>query len=350
MTTGASVCSSDTASLGRAATAAGSVKSLYARSSRATTTSATVNVPSTEPEASTTGAERTCADARREEARSTVSVGRTVTKPGREGVEAVRWARKVESRVAARASLGVGIEQTNEMLRGGVRRRTSALEVFSWFVLSAAHSPPRARPQTPMRPHTTLRSLRPPCGAAARTHRPSPPCATPPPTDAPSALVELTKRVAAHSRAGRADAAVAAVVEAEVAPDVRLATAVLDACASGRRPDLAATAFDSLFSTGLAPDGRAYTALLRAYVSVDPPRWADAARALSGMSGRGVSATAASYNVLLAAASAAKDVDRGAAVLTQMKAAGVAPDGGTVAAVARRRLLRSALKKTFGVG
>lgn len=188
-----------------------------------------------------------------------------------------------------------------------------------------------------------MRALTRPPPAAPRLR---PPRAAPADAGPSTALIELTKKVAAHSRAGRADEAVAAVVTSGVAPDVRLATAVLDACAAARRADLAASAFDALF-TGLQPDERAFTALLRAYVGADPPRWADAARAVKSMAAKGVKPTAASFNVLLAAAAAAKDVDRGTAVLTEMKAAGVAPDMGTVAAVAKRRLLRSALKKMF---
>lgn len=164
-------------------------------------------------------------------------------------------------------------------------------------------------------------------------------------------LIEITKRVTAHSRAGRADAAVAALADAGGAVDLRLATAVLDACANGRRPDLAAAAFDAVFGGdgGPAPDERAFVALLRALVAVDPPRWADAAAALGRMRSAGVAPSAASYNVLLAAAAAVKDGERGEAILTQMAAAGVDPDSGTLAAVAKRRTLRSALKKAFGV-
>ena len=46
---------------------------------------------------------------------------------------------------------------------------------------------------------------------------------------------------------------------------------------------------------------------------------------------------------------AALKADTGAFLTAHMAAAGVDPDSGTLAAVAKRRTLRSALKKAFGV-
>jgi len=169
------------------------------------------------------------------------------------------------------------------------------------------------------------------------------------------ALVDLTRKVGALGRSGRAaealDTVAAAARAGRVTPDTRLATAVLDACAGAGRADLALAAFDSLFGSppaALAPDGRAFEALARACASSDPPAWADLGKVIASMSAAGHPLTPAVFNAALGAAARTRDLDRGGAIIAQMAGAGVEPDAGTVEAVRQRKALRSLLKKAFG--
>ena len=198
---------------------------------------------------------------------------------------------------------------------------------------------------------TNLRRTRPlPLPSRAAIGSDAPPASS---TTTRQALVDLTRKVGALGRSGRPGEALDAVTAAArsgVRPDTRLATAVLDACAAGRRADLAASAWEALFgpAAGLAPDGRAYEALARACAAADPPAWSELGRVMSEMSSAGHALTPAVFNAALGAAARTRDLERGAAIIAQMEGAGVEPDAGTVEAVRQRRALRSLLKKAFG--
>ena len=59
--------------------------------------------------------------------------------------------------------------------------------------------------------------------------------------------------------------------------------------------------------------------------------------------------TAASFNPLLEVCSRNNDLDRGQDVIDRMAADGVEPDEFSAEVVAKRKVLRSYLKKAFGV-
>ena len=205
-----------------------------------------------------------------------------------------------------------------------------------------------------------------------------------------TALIDLTRRVASLGRSGRAEVALRevadAVSERRVSPDSRLATALIDACGRSSRFDLALASFDALFGPG-APEGvgppgeGAMDALLKAALveggggggsgsggsesdsgepstsspssslsaTSTPKRWRDAALALEKCAAAGLQPSTSAFNVLLASAARSRDVERGVEIVKKMKASGVEPDVGTLAAVKNRRTSRSALKKAFGL-
>lgn len=62
-----------------------------------------------------------------------------------------------------------------------------------------------------------------------------------------------------------------------------------------------------------------------------------------------MSALTASYNVLLQICARTNDLDRGQDVIDRMSADEVEPDEFSMEAVAKKRVLRSYLRKTFGI-
>jgi len=163
---------------------------------------------------------------------------------------------------------------------------------------------------------------------------------------------EYTRRIREYGRKRNAGAAVDALValgQEGVAPDLVAASTCLQACAGAADIGRATMVFDEMFASGLVePDELVFAIMMRAYGAEDPPRWADVAALLGRMRHSfGITPGAKTYNALLETCARTNDVERGLQVLDRMDQEGVEPDAFTVEAVAGRKVLRSALRKTF---
>ncbi|GBF93188.1 hypothetical protein Rsub_05920 [Raphidocelis subcapitata] len=166
------------------------------------------------------------------------------------------------------------------------------------------------------------------------------------------ARAAVTKRIKALGEQRRLKEAVqelAGLSKIGVQPDARAATALVAACARAGNMEMAESVFDSLFGDFLRPDEVAFAVLLRGYGARRPPAWGDMDATLTRMRARfGLEPTAVSYNALLDVCVASDDADRALDVIDRMADDGVEPNEYTVAAVARKRSLRSYLRKRLG--
>ena len=91
--------------------------------------------------------------------------------------------------------------------------------------------------------------------------------------------------------------------------------------------------------------------LLRGYGAKRPPQWGAIDGTLARMrSAYGLAPGARAFNALLEVCVATGDADRAMDVIDRMAADGVAPDERTLQVVARKRNLRSYLRKQLGGG
>ncbi|GLC43558.1 hypothetical protein PLESTF_001283800 [Pleodorina starrii] len=164
-----------------------------------------------------------------------------------------------------------------------------------------------------------------------------------------SARAEVTKRIKSHGAAGRvrdAISALASLANLGIQPDTPAATALVQACS--RDMDLAQSIFDEMFGELLTPDEVSFAVLLRGYGALNPPDWPRIDATLTTMRMKyGIEPTAVSFNALLEVCCRTSDIDRGQDIIDRMAADGVEPDEFTEEVVARRRVLRSYLRKTL---
>ena len=166
-----------------------------------------------------------------------------------------------------------------------------------------------------------------------------------------AARAEVTRRIKALGRAGRLREAIqqlASLAKLGIQPDTQAATALVSAAARAGDMATAQSIFDELFGGLLQPDEVTFSVLLRGYGAADPPAWTAIDATLSTMRNvHGLSPSATSFNALLEVCVRTDDLDRGLDVIERMAADGVEPDGFTEAAVAKKRVLRSHLRKIF---
>ncbi|GFR48255.1 hypothetical protein Agub_g10120 [Astrephomene gubernaculifera] len=164
-----------------------------------------------------------------------------------------------------------------------------------------------------------------------------------------SARAEVTKRIKALGSTGRvreAISALAGLANLGIQPDTQAATALVQACT--RDMDLAQSIFDEMFGEFLTPDEVSFAVLLRGYGALDPPDWPRIDATLTTMRMKhGIEPSAVSFNALLEVCCRTSDIDRGQDIIDRMAADGVAPDELTEEVVAKRRVLRSYLRKTL---
>ncbi|GIL55601.1 hypothetical protein Vafri_11147 [Volvox africanus] len=164
-----------------------------------------------------------------------------------------------------------------------------------------------------------------------------------------TARAEVTKRIKSLGAAGRirdAISALAGLANLGIQPDTPAATALVQACL--RDMNLAQSIFDEMFGEFLTPDEVSFAVLLRGYGLLNPPDWPRIDATLTTMRAKyGIEPTAVSFNVLLEICCRTSDIERGQDIIDRMAADGVEPDEFTEEVVARRRVLRSYLRKTF---
>ncbi|PNW88876.1 hypothetical protein CHLRE_01g048750v5 [Chlamydomonas reinhardtii] len=164
-----------------------------------------------------------------------------------------------------------------------------------------------------------------------------------------SARAEVTKRIKALGTQGKvkdAISALAGLANLGIQPDTRAATALVQACT--RDMELAQSIFDEMFGEFLQPDEVTFSVLLRGYGATTPPDWPRIDSTLTTMRVKyGIEPTALSFNALLEVCCRTSDIDRGQDIIDRMAADGVEPDEFTEEVVARRRVLRSYLRKTL---
>ncbi|MEW5302614.1 MAG: hypothetical protein WDW38_008014 [Sanguina aurantia] len=113
---------------------------------------------------------------------------------------------------------------------------------------------------------------------------------------------------------------------------------------------LAQSVFDELFAEFLTPDEVSFVVLLRGYGGKTPPEWSKVDSTLTIMETQfGVVPTAISFNALLEICCRTNDLERGQDVIDRMISNGVVPDEFTEQIVAKKRALRSYLKKSLDV-
>mmetsp|Transcript_3619 Transcript_3619/g.7841 ORF Transcript_3619/g.7841 Transcript_3619/m.7841 type:complete len:236 (+) Transcript_3619:28-735(+) len=163
-------------------------------------------------------------------------------------------------------------------------------------------------------------------------------------------LAATTRRIKQLGEAGRTREAIQALAglsEQGVQPDTLAATTLVKACS--RDMVLAQGIFDELFGDFLEPDEVSFAVLLRGYGARNPPDWPRIDATLTTMRTKyGIEPTATSFNVLLEVCARCNDLDRGQDVIDRMAADDVEPDEFTAEVVAKKRVLRSYLKKTLG--
>ncbi|KAG2430766.1 hypothetical protein HYH02_013605 [Chlamydomonas schloesseri] len=164
-----------------------------------------------------------------------------------------------------------------------------------------------------------------------------------------SARAEVTKRIKTLGAQGKvkdAISALAGLANLGIQPDTRAATALVQACT--RDMELAQSIFDEMFGEFLQPDEVTFAVLLRGYGATNPPDWPRIDATLTTMRMKyGIEPTALSFNALLEVCCRTSDIDRGQDIIDRMAADGVEPDEFTEEVVARRRVLRSYLRKTL---
>ncbi|GLI60448.1 hypothetical protein VaNZ11_002603 [Volvox africanus] len=164
-----------------------------------------------------------------------------------------------------------------------------------------------------------------------------------------TARAEVTKRIKSLGAAGRvrdAISALAGLANLGIQPDTPAATALVQACS--RDMNLAQSIFDEMFGEFLTPDEVSFAVLLRGYGVLNPPDWPRIDATLTTMRMKyGIEPTAVSFNALLEICCRTSDIERGQDIIDRMAADGVEPDEFTQEVVARRRVLRSYLRKTF---
>ncbi|KXZ55042.1 hypothetical protein GPECTOR_3g201 [Gonium pectorale] len=164
-----------------------------------------------------------------------------------------------------------------------------------------------------------------------------------------TARAEVTKRIKALGASGRvreAISALAGLANLGIQPDTRAATALVQACS--RDMELAQSIFDEMFGEFLTPDEVSFAVLLRGYGALNPPDWQRIDTTLTTMRVKyGIEPTAVSFNALLEVCCRTSDIDRGQDIIDRMAADGVEPDEFTEEVVAKRRVLRSYLRKTI---
>ncbi|KAG2493990.1 hypothetical protein HYH03_007917 [Edaphochlamys debaryana] len=112
--------------------------------------------------------------------------------------------------------------------------------------------------------------------------------------------------------------------------------------------ELAQSIFDEMFGDFLRPDEVSFAVLLRGYGASDPPQWSRIDTTLTTMRIKyGIEPSAVSFNALLEVCCRTNDLDRGQDIIDRMAADGVEPDEFTEEVVARRRALRSYLRKAL---
>ncbi|KAG1672292.1 hypothetical protein FOA52_004307 [Chlamydomonas sp. UWO 241] len=164
-----------------------------------------------------------------------------------------------------------------------------------------------------------------------------------------SATTRRIKELGAKGRTKDAIQALADLSKQGVEPDTVAATTLVRACT--RDMALAKSVFDELFVDFLQPDEVTFAVLLRGYGTSDPPAWTNIDATLTSMSKTyNIEPTSTCYNVLLEVCARTNDLDRGQDVIDRMVADEVLPDEFSLEAVAKRRVLRSYLKKNFDRG
>mmetsp|Transcript_14693 Transcript_14693/g.37181 ORF Transcript_14693/g.37181 Transcript_14693/m.37181 type:complete len:245 (-) Transcript_14693:105-839(-) len=197
------------------------------------------------------------------------------------------------------------------------------------------------------------------CGAAARRRPQSVQCNAQMEASDAKALVAATQKIKQHGREGRPKLAITTLADLAsqgIQPDKIAATAVIDACISNNKMDLAEGVFRELFggvggvgggsgASFLEPDELTYAVLIKGYGHAG--RWSKIRQTLRLMQDAGVDLTTATYNTLLEICVDANDPERGMEVLDEMAEREVFPDHNTIDIVKRRKMLRAHCKKVF---
>eukprot|EP00798_Chlamydomonas_sp_ICE-L_P004630 gene4630-14822_t len=162
--------------------------------------------------------------------------------------------------------------------------------------------------------------------------------------------VEITrriKRLGDQNQPKEAIKELANLAQLGVEPDMLAATALVKACS--RNMDMAQSVFDELFGELLTPDEVSFAVLLTGYGNKQPPDWPQIDATLGSMRrDHGIEPTAMSFNCLLQVCSRTNDLARGQDIIDRMEADGVDPDDLTADILAKRKVLRSYLRKVFG--
>jgi len=167
--------------------------------------------------------------------------------------------------------------------------------------------------------------------------------------------IETTRRIRDLGRKGRPKEATLQLAEMArlgVQPDSISATALVHACASNNKMDMALSVFDELFGELLQPDDVAFSVLVRGFGGSEPPQWAAISTVLARMQSQyGLKPGSAVYASLLNICVRTKDDERAFEIIDRMARTGVQPDSFVQEAVKSRKALRTHLRRSYqGVG
>merc|ERR1719221_2213597 len=167
-----------------------------------------------------------------------------------------------------------------------------------------------------------------------------------------SKLKQTTMRISILGRQGHSRKALSELIDfvkTGSKPDVRLVTALINACSKSQHTDLAQRIFEYFFGGHnpiMVPDEITFKVLLNCYLMKTPPGWKAAFGILKIAETKfHCRLSTISYNCLLNASVISKDRIRGAKIIEKMLYLGIEPDENTLKLVKTRKSLRCKLKK-----